>query len=659
LYPIAWLLIGCMAPRVVVAQEPAPAPDYSALDIDELARVRITSVSRRPELVARAAAAVTVISREDLRRSGASTLPDMLRAVPGLDVARVGARDWAVSARGFNSQLSNKVLVIIDGRTVYSPIFGGVFWDALAIPLDEVERIEVIRGPGATLWGANAVNGVVNIITRAAAESDGGRIAISSGTRMPIRGGVRYGNTFGEGAAYRVYAGGRDRRPAMLADGTDAADDWRFGQAGFRLDGAPGADRWTIQGDIYDGTGETELLLPIGTAPFVTRQRDQLDVRGGNLVGRWTRAFSEASEMGVQVTYDHGFRRQDVLFGTLRSKVLDFDFHHRLPGPGRSDLLWGFGYRVKADEVSGSGPISFEPPRRPTHLATGFVQGEVPIGDRVAVTAGSKVDHNSFTGIEIQPNIRLLWTPGARHSLWGSVSRAVRTPTRVEFDAMAIAAVPGEPVEQRLVGNADAGSEALLAYEAGYRTDPGRGVSLDLALFYNDYDDLRTIEPGPPDASGPRVVVPLRYENNGRGRTWGAELDALLRPSPGWRLRLSYAYLQMRLELTDAAASGAVTEARPGFDPEHMARIQSSMDLPGDFELDVVGRYVGGREGAGITDYATARVRLGWQWRRRVELSVAGQDLFAPRRREFPTGVYAADDRYIERRAYVQAVWRF
>ena len=659
LRPMACVLIGCAVPRLAFAQVPAPAPDFSALDIDELARVRITSVSRRPEPVARAAAAVTVISREDLRRSGATTLPDMLRAVPGLHAARVGARDWAVSARGFNSQLSNKVLVIVDGRTVYSPIFGGVFWDALAIPLDEVDRIEVIRGPGATLWGANAVNGVINIITRAAAESDGGRIAASTGTRMPIRGSVRYGNTFAEGAAYRVYAGGRDREPAMLADGTDAADDWRFGQAGFRIDGAPGAGRWTIQGDLYDGTGDTELQLPSGSPPFVIRQRDRLEVHGGNLLGRWTRTLGESSELGLQLTYDYGFRRQDELYGTLRSNVLDVDLHHRLPGPGRTDLLWGIGYRLKQDEVSGAGPISFTPPRRSTHLATGFLQGEVPIGDRVALTAGSKIDHNSFTGIEIQPNVRLLWVPGTRHSFWGSVSRAVRTPTRTESDAMAIAAVPGEPVEQRLVGSLDTESEALIAYEAGYRTDPGRGVSLDLAVFYNDYDRLRTIEPGPPDASGPRVVVPLRYANNAGGRTWGAEFDALFRPSPGWRLRLSYAYLQMRLELTDAAAEGASTEARPGFDPEHMAGIHSSMDLPGNFELDVVGRYVGALEGAGITDYVTARLRLGWRWQRRVELSAGAQDLFAPRRREFPTGVYVADDRYIERRAYVQAVWRF
>ena len=656
---LAWLLLGCAAPPVAAAQDPAPAPDFSALDIDELARVRITSVSRRPEPVARAAAAVTVISREDLRRSGATTLPDMLRAVPGLHVARVGARDWAVSARGFNSQLANKVLVIVDGRTVYSPIFGGVFWDALAIPLDEVERIEVIRGPGATLWGPNAVNGVINIITRAAAESDGGRIAVARGTRVPIRGSARYGNTFGEGAAYRVYAGGRDRDPAMLADGTDAPDDWRFGQAGFRLDGAPGANRWTIQGDIYDGTGDAELLLPIGTAPFVTRRRDRLDVHGGNLVGRWTHARGEASELGLQITYDHALRRQNELFGTLRSNVVDLDFQHRFPGPGRTDLLWGVGYRIKSDEVSGAGPISFEPDSRSTHLASGFAEASLPLGERALMTAGSKVDHNSFTGVEVQPNIRFVWQPGSRHSLWGSISRAVRTPTRIEFDAMAVAAVPGDSVERRLVGNPDAGSEALIAYEAGYRTDPGRGVSLDLAFFYNDYDHLRTVEPGMPDASGPRVVVPLRYANNGRGRSWGAELDALLRPSPGWRLRLSYAYLQMRLELAEGAAPGAVTEARPDFDPRHMAGIHSSMDLPGTFELDVVGRYVGALGGAGIADYATARIRLGWRWQRRVELSVAAQDLFAPRRREFPTGVYIADDRYIERRAYVQAVWRF
>jgi iron complex outermembrane receptor protein len=660
LRPLAALLLGAVAAAgVAAAQEPVSAEDFSALDIDELARIRITSVSRRPELVARAAAAVTVISREDLRRSGASTLPDMLRAVPGLHVARVGSRDWAVTARGFNSQLSNKVLVLVDGRTVYSPIFGGVFWDALAVPLDEVDRIEVIRGPGATLWGSNALNGVINIITRPAAESDGGRIAVATGTRTPIRGSARFGNSFGDGAAYRVYAGGRVRDPAMLEDGTDAIDDWRLGQAGFRLDGKPGVRRWTVQGDIYNGIGDTELLLPIASPPYTSRQIDQLDVRGGNLLGRWTQSLGEASDLAAQVTYDYAYRRHEQLFGTLRSSVLDFDFQHRLPGPGRTDVLWGVGYRLKADEVTGAAPISFSPPRRSTHLASAFLQGELPIGRRLALTAGSKVDHNSFTGIELQPNVRLLWLPGSRHSLWAAVSRAVRTPTRVEADAIAIAAVPDDPVERQIFGNDETEAEALIAYEAGYRTEPGRGVSLDLSVFYNDYDQLRTIEPGAPDASGPRVVVPLSYGNSATGRSWGAEVSALLRPLPGWRLRLSYSQLQTRFEVAADAPPGTVADAARGFDPKHMAGIHSSMDLPGNFELDVVGRYVGALEGAGVVDYATARIRLGWRWQRRVELSIAGQDLFAPRHREFPTGVYVADDRHIERRAYVQAVWRF
>lgn len=660
LRPLACMLfVVGVGDGVAVAQEPMLPGDFSALDIDELARVRITSVSRRPEPVARAAAAVTVISREDLRRSGASTLPDMLRAVPGLHVARVGARDWAVSVRGFNDQLSNKVLVIIDGRTVYSPIFGGVFWDALAVPLDEVDRIEVIRGPGATLWGANAVNGVINIITRSAAESDGGRIGISTGTRAPVRGIVRFGNTFGEGAAYRIYAGGRQRDPAMLEDGTDAADDWRFGQAGFRIDGAPGRRRWTVQGDIYNGIGDTELLLPTASPPYVTRTLEQLDVRGGNLAGRWTHTLGEASEMALQLTYDYAYRRQEQLFGTLRSNVLDFDFQHRLPGPGRSDLVWGIGYRLKADEVSGAPPINLSPPRRSTHLASAFAQSEIPVGARVAVTAGAKFDHNSYTGLEVQPNARILWVPGARHSLWASVSRAVRTPTRVEADAVAIVAAPGDPVERRIMGSDDADSEALIAYEAGYRTDPGRGVSIDFATFINDYDRLRTVEPGPPDVGGTRVVVPLTYTNRASGRTWGGEITALLRPSAAWRLRFSYSHLRMRLELAADAPPGTVSAVSAGYDPKHMAGMHSSMNLPGNLELDIVARYVGALHGAGVVDYATARVRLGWRWQRRFELSVAGQDLFAPRHREFPTGVYVADDRYIERRAFVQAVWRF
>jgi iron complex outermembrane receptor protein len=659
---LAVILAAALAPVVAQAQEQdrqQPPADFSAMDIDELARVRITSVSRRPEPVARAAAAVTVISREDLRRSGATTLPDMLRAVPGLTVARIGSHDWAISARGFNHQLSDKLLVVVDGRTVYSPVFGGVFWDAVAVPLDEIERIEVIRGPGATLWGANAMNGVINIITRPAAESDGGRIGIATGTRASIRGSVRYGDTFGQGAAWRVYAGGRDRDPVELADGSDAADEWRFGQTGFRIDGPPGAQRWTLQGDLYRGEGESALLLPSASAPYAIRQLDEIDIRGGNLLARWTQAYGDRSELGLQVTYDYHHRENGQLFGSLRSNVLDAELQARLPGPGNAILLWGLGYRLLADEITGAGAISFAPPTRSTHLAQAFAQGEWELSDRVAMTIGTKVEHNSYTGIELQPSVRLLWLPGMHHSIWASVSRAVRTPTRVETGALAVLATPDDPVERRLVGSAGVAAEQLVAWEAGYRTDLGHGLSIDLALFHHDYDALRSLEPGAPDMSGPRVVVPIAYGNNARGRTWGAEVTALARPSPGWRLRFTYGYLGMRTEVADAAPPGAVPFAAPGVNPAHQATVHSSMDLPGGLELDVAGRYVGALDTAGIPDYATAQLRLGWRWRRLVELSAGIQDLFAPRHAEFPLGVFAADRRQIERRAYLQAVWRF
>lgn len=647
----------------VAAQEPLPGSDLAGLDIDELARIEITSVSRRAEPIAQATAAVTVLTREDIRRSGAITLPDVLRLVPGLQVARVGARDWAVSARGFNQQSANKLLLLVDGRSVYSQIFAGVFWDAVAFPMDEIDRIEVIRGPGATLWGANAVNGVVNIITRTARESRGGRISAGFGDRLNAFGGGRYGGSIGS-VDFRINGGVRDRDPARLADGSDAFDDWTFGQIGIRADGALSPrDQWTVQGDLYRGSGGNRLILPTTSDPFVEVTLDDLDVAGGNLMGRWTRTLSPRSSIVVQAYFDRARREQVPLFGTMTVDQLDVEAQHRFIIGERHDILWGAGYRRLSDEVTGAFGISFEPAERATDLWTAFVQDEIQlVPRRFGLTIGSKIEHNDYSGTELQPNIRALWQPADAHTLWAAVSRAVRTPSRIDEDAVAVAPLAGLPFQARLVGSDAYDAEELIAYEAGYRVQPAVSVSVDLAAFYNDYDELRTIAPGeplPPEGEDPRPIVPFGVANDAFGRSYGFEFAATWRVSRHVRLRGTYSRLEVRSAIVAGAPANSTPEVAEGSDPEHSADLWLSLDLPARFELDVVGRHVSELRGRGIPDYTTADVRVGWRWSDHLELSAVGQDLFDEQHAEFPTISFILDNREVARRGYVKAVWRF
>lgn len=652
-----------MVPATAAAQDERPRGDVAGLDIDELARIEITSVSRHAEPVANATAAVSVITREDIRRSGAATLPDVLRLVPGLQVGRVGSRDWAVSARGFNQQSANKLLLLMDGRSVYSPIFAGVFWDALAFPIDEIDRIEVIRGPGATLWGANAVNGVVNVITRPAGESRGGRVALGAGTRLNFLGGARYGGAIGT-TDFRVNGGMRTRDPAMLANGDDAFDDWAFGQIGFRLDGRLSSrDSWTLQGDAFRGAGDNRLLLPTSEPPHTELAIDELVIDGANILGRWTRRVSEGSELIVEAYYDRARREQTPLFGTMTVDQVDIDAQHRFTAGERHEIMWGAGYRRMSDDVTGARAISFDPAQRATDLWTAFAQDDIAlVPGRVSLTIGSKLEHNDYSGTAVQPNVRALWRPSAVHSVWAAVSRAMRTPSRIDADAVADAAITGSPVRARLVGSDDYGAEELIAYEAGYRLEPAVSLSFDAAAFYNAYDDLRTIAPGaplPPEDDDPRPVVPFDVNNDAYGRSYGFEVAGTWRASRHVRLRANYSRLEVRTALDADAPANSSPEAADGLDPEHMASVWLSLDLPANLEMDLLARYVDELRGRGIPSYTTADLRLGWRWRNRFELSLVGQDLLDSRHAEFPTIAFIPDNRQIARRVYGRAAWRF
>jgi len=626
------------------AQSPdSVAADLSTLDIDELARVKVTSAARRPETLSNTSAALSLISREDIRRSGAANLPEALRLLPGLAAFQVGTRDWAVSSRGFHQQSSNKMLVLIDGRVVYSPIFAGVFWDVQRVPLEDVERIELIRGPGAALWGGNAVNGVINIVTRPAGETAGGFASLTGGTNDQAQVDLRYGGSVAQRGAGRIYALASTESGSDRPDGGSGVDGWKFGQGGFRADFTQANNLFTVQGDGYVGDGGTQLLLPAPAPPFVNLAGEDLSVRGANLLGRWSRRFSPRSDLALQAYADYALRKQPSQFGRIGVTTVDLDFQHHFGLGPRHDILWGLGYRLISDDVSGAFPVSFDPPSRTVNLVTGFVQDEVAVvRERLRVDLGAKFEHNSFTGFELQPTARLLWTPSPSSTVWGAVSRAVRTPSRVDSDLRFVAQVFDAPPVTRVeaLGSDTLEAEALIAYEVGYRVVPHPRLSLDVAVYYHDYNRLRSVAPGPPVLDGSVVVVPLTLGNDAHARSYGGTASATVRASPHWRIRASYTYLNMTAGLDDGVPPGTIADVNPGFNPSHQLHVWSSFDLPANLEFDVMGRYVSelpGTQPAGdeVKEYVRADARLALALTPRIGAELIGRDLLSQRRVEF------------------------
>jgi iron complex outermembrane receptor protein len=655
------LALALTAAARAAAQEPAREPDVADLDIEELGRIRITSASRRPEPASRAAAAVYVITREDIRRAGAGSLPEALRLAPGLQVARVTERDWSITSRGFAEQSPNKLLVLIDGRAVYSPLFAGVFWDVQDVPLEDVDRIEVILGPGATLWGSNAVNGVINVITRPAGDSRGGLLSARAGTSDHLRATGRWGAGLGQRASLRAYGTFVDRSPSRFSGNALGEDDWQQGQGGARLDWEPGErDRVTLQGDLYGGSGGQLATRARLTPPFSETVDDELDAGGGNVLARWSRRLGEASDLQVQGYYDRAVRKVPSSFGRIAVDIADLELqHHVMPHP-RHDLIWGVGYRLNSDTISSSFPITLIPPARTTHLLTGFAQDEIALRpERWYLTLGTKLEHNDFSGVEVQPNLRLLWLPGIRHTVWSAVSRAVRIPSRLDADVRFVASVlpvTTPPTIVRFDGNEDFDSEEAITWEGGWRAQLLPAVSADLSLYYAWYDRLRSVNLLAPVVEGGFIVQPAEVANDARGHAYGGTLTAIWHPRPTLRLVGSYTLLRMQVELRDDAPAGSTPNVSPGFNPEGQALLRGSLTLPLGLETDLALRYVGELPGPQrIPSYIEADARVGWVVRPGLSLGLAGHDLLHDQHAEF----FSAPQRFIQRRAELQVEWRF
>ncbi len=628
--------------RAGFAQQPDSSLSAEALkklSIEQLMNLQVTSVSKRPERLSQTASAIQVITQEDIRRSGASSLAEALRLASNLQVAQVDSRQWAISARGFNSTTANKLLVLIDGRTVYTPLFSGVFWDVQEVPLADIDRIEVISGPGATLWGANAVNGVINVITKDAKDTQGFLLAGGGGTEQHGFGTVRYGAALGSSVRARIYGRGFDRDATALPSGQDAADDWHVEQGGFRMDWeASSASRVTLQGDLYDGR-------------IAQDSGGDIAVSGGNVIAKWSHTLSERSSLAAHLYYDRTHRDIPGVFGEDLD-TYDVDLQHSARLGARHAVVWGLGYRLINDRVVNSSSVAFLPSHVARQWFTGFVQDEIAlVPNRLQVALGTKIEHNDYTGFEIQPSGRVSWRPGSSGTLWMAVSRALRTPSRIDRELFAPAKPP-----YFLAGGPDFHSEEEVAYELGYRYQH-RTLGLSVATFYSRYHGLRSVEQVNPPAPAPIVI------GNGQdGESYGAEVTAEYWLTNRWRVHAGYTELRVHVwpnrGSTDMSRGSGESQV-----PDRQFLLQSSLDLPAHLGFAVWFRAIDDINNQLVPAYAELNATLTWQPTSHLDVSLVGQNLLHDRHREFgaPPASPTAPDlrRDIQRGAYGAVAWRF
>jgi iron complex outermembrane receptor protein len=623
------------------------------LNVEDLMNVEVTSVARHPEKLLDSASAIQVITQEDIRRSGATSIPEALRLADNLEVAQKNSHDWAISARGFNTDLGNKLLVMIDGRTVYTPLYSGVFWDVQDYLLEDIDRIEVISGPGGALWGANAVNGVINIITKSAKDTEGVYTDAGGGSQLQDFAGARYGGQLGADTQIRVYGKYFDEGDEIQTDRSSASDSWRQGRAGFRIDSEASAqDKLTVQGDFY-ASYENEPTG--GTA----------DSNGSNLLGRWTRNLSIDSELSLQSYFDQTHLADPVApliaagmpitpAGTFYDDLAtyDVDFQHRLRVDTRDELTWGVGFRHTHDAVTNTAGLGFFPTVLDQNLYSAFVQDEFKLHPSLSLTLGTKLEHNDYTGFEFEPDARISWALGSSQNLWAAVSRAVRTPSRIDHDL----SEGTPPYLVILKGGSDFISETLIAYELGYRAQVTSKFTTSVSTFYNQYNDIRST------SFTPVTILPLYFANNLEGDTYGLEFSGNYQVTEAWSLHAGYSLLREKLRVKPGQfdLSNAANETA---DPKHQLSIRSSLNLPKRVELDGSLRWVdslitnSGPTLGTVPSYFELDMRLAWHAGERFELSLTGENLLHSNHPEYgfpgPTRVE------IQRSAYAKLAWRF
>lgn len=665
--------------------------DFTSLSLEELKQVMIISVLKKPGKLSEATSAISVITHDDIRRSGATSLPELLRDVPGFQVAQINSSNWAVSARGFNHRYANKLLVLVDGRSIYTPGFSGVYWDEQDIMLEDVECIEVIRGPGATLWGANAVNGVINIITKKASDTQGGLVTSSLGNEEKRSGAFRYGSRLAPNLYSRLYLKYAERDDLVYTSGDESHDLWESIRGGGRLDWSlPDRNSFTLQGNIYDGQDNDEIFHSDSnysdsnhSDPNHWEKKSFIienNFSGGNILGRWRREFSSYSDLSCQLYYDKTKRVENYPDGSQyqeQFETIDLDLQQNLKLGLRHDLVWGLGYRFISDHFSarteGRPFFLLDPDSRQVNIFSSFVQyGVDAIRDKLKLTLGSKFEHNDYTNFEIQPSFRMLFKATQNQNIWMAVSRAIRTPSRCEYDIMSPIGEFPHPSDEtssddenpppdpdpnysypEITRNPE--SEKLIAYELGYRLQPTHSFSLDIASFYNDYQNLMIIR-----------------DVKAKAQNYGLELAASWDLWPWWCLSASYAYLHMRVSITEQwpyFKDYADQKKVPPFDlfveesnPEHQFRIHSSTDLGRNVEFDLDLRYVDDLYHH-VEGYEELDARLGFSPRENLEFSLVGKNLLHDHHLEFLSQGYLpysfGNNIEVERSVYGKITCRF
>jgi len=658
------------SPSAASANLPASA-ELSQMSLEQLANVQVTSVSRRPQNLIQAAAAIQVITGEDIRRSAATSLPEALRLADNLEVAQINAHDWAISARGFNADLANKLLVLIDGRVVYTPLYGGVLWNVQDYPLSDIERIEVISGPGGTLWGANAVNGVINIITKSARDTQGLHAEAAGGNQLDDQEEVRYGAEPAPELYVRAYGQYTGRGHEVTTSGDSALDAWQVGRSGFRLDDdATPLDRLTLQGDLYHGVEDAGGV-------------GEEDLSGGNILGRWTHLASNGSSMTLQLYYDHTYLLQPypasppaLYFTGFPATALtdhlnteDAQFQYQFTAGLRQQFIWGLEYRA-TEELDTGLFVQFLPPQLDQNLYSGFMQDQVMLLPAMTLIVGSKVEHNDYTGFVFEPNVRWQWNPQPQQLVWAAVSRAVRTPSRYDRDLLVPTGLTNAPPPYifpaaYLRGDENFVSETVIAYELGYRAVFGSQWSGALSTFFNDYHHLRSTTATVTTADYP-LPFPVYFQNNLEGTTQGLELSSSYQPLDWWQLHLGYDLLLEHLHVKPGQVdtTGAANETA---DPKGQLFLRSNMDLPRGMSFGAALRWVdalrldntptGGPMVGTVPAYWQLDSRLAWQATRNLTLSITGQNLLREYHAEY--GYPSPARVQIARSVFARFTWNY
>ncbi len=661
---VVWPIVLALAAGIQSRAQNQPPLDLAQANIEDLMNLTVTSVSKRQQTLAHTAAAVFVVQAEDIRRSGALNLPDVLRMVPGVDVEQINASSWAISIRGFDARYSNKVLVLIDGRTVYSPSFSGVYWEHLDMPLEDIERIEVIRGPGATVWGANAVNGVISIITKSSKHTQGGSLTAGGGSQTNGLGLLQYGGSVGQQETYRAFAEGFSVGDAAQADGSPADDRWQRWHTGFRSDWDPTPhDSLMVEGDLsLNKSNQTQWKGWVQT-PYDVYYNQPAQDTGGNLLARWDHRSAGGAETSLQTYYDT-YRRTDYGVPEVQ-RIFDLDFQDHLAAGGRNDIVWGVGFRSSMSGLSPGDWVALRPPWKTDRLFSAFLQDEIRLSNSLWLTAGCKIEHNAYTGFEPEPSLRLAWAPpGGSYTVWAAASRAMRQPSRVDTAIWAnletVPIAPGMVESIQMSGNPNIKPEELRDYELGYRREFSPSLSLDADVFFSIYHHLESVEPLP-IAFVPgypvQVIVPLQYGSGSHGVDSGGEVSLNWNASPRWRIRPGYAYLNSNIRLDPAAQQTGTTDVAGDF-PRNMLKFRSVMDLSAKVQFDQSLYYSARVPGSAIPGHARLDLRLSRKLGESAELSVVGQNLLRPRTWEFGNswGVLGTQ---VERSVYGQLRWRF